>query len=481
MYDIWLAPLELADLRRRRSSSCGRRPSRAPGSPTASAGCSRRRARAGTRSARHRRRAGGRPTSPARPRAVATPARRRRGRAAADPTRSTPSTLRPVRHRRRQPLRPRGRPRRRRAAGQAYNPLFIYGPPGRRQDPPPHAIGTYVARLRRRPDASATPRSRRFTNEFIGALRQAAHVEALQGALPRCDVLLVDDVQFLARKARTEEEFFHTFNALLRRRQPDRPHLRPPARATCEASRTACASASSSGLVADIAPPDSPRRLADPAQARPARPRRRSADDVLDADRRPRAGQHARARGRAHPRRRLRLADRRAGSPRRSPPRSSTTSTRATRAPAAGARPSTRSRSSPRETFGISHEELALARARRPRGVAAAGRHVPRARAHGPHAAGDRPRVRRAQPHHRPPRLPAHRRAHRRPTPTRARPSTSCVAALASSARRRPSATDRLRRLGPRAPLRPLPRTARATRRGLVAHLHSPYRLLTVF
>jgi chromosomal replication initiator protein len=96
--------------------------------------------------------------------------------------------------------------------GQAYNPLFLYAPPGMGKTHLLHAIGNYVADYS--PGAVirlATAES--FTNHFISALN-ARGLEQFKRAYRDADVLLLDDVQFLASKAKTEEEFFHTFNAL---------------------------------------------------------------------------------------------------------------------------------------------------------------------------------------------------------------------------------------------------------------------------
>jgi chromosomal replication initiator protein len=96
--------------------------------------------------------------------------------------------------------------------GQAYNPLFLYGAPGLGKTHLLHAIGNYVVAhgggLRVR---STT--AERFTNEFVAAL-QTRDIEGFKARFRDIDVLLIDDVQFLQRKAKTEEEFFHTFNAL---------------------------------------------------------------------------------------------------------------------------------------------------------------------------------------------------------------------------------------------------------------------------
>ena len=96
--------------------------------------------------------------------------------------------------------------------GQAYNPLFLYGPPGQGKTHLLHAIGNYVRAhgggLRVR---STT--AERFTNEFIAAVQQQG-TDEFKARFRDTDVLLIDDVQFLQRKVKTEEEFFHTFNAL---------------------------------------------------------------------------------------------------------------------------------------------------------------------------------------------------------------------------------------------------------------------------
>jgi chromosomal replication initiator protein len=96
--------------------------------------------------------------------------------------------------------------------GQAYNPLFIYGPPGVGKTHLLHSIGNYVqvcgGGLSVRYTTVET-----FTNQFIAAV-SGGGMDRFKGRFRRTDVLLIDDVQFLASKAKTEEEFFHTFNAL---------------------------------------------------------------------------------------------------------------------------------------------------------------------------------------------------------------------------------------------------------------------------
>jgi chromosomal replication initiator protein len=96
--------------------------------------------------------------------------------------------------------------------GQAYNPLFIHGRPGLGKTHLLHAIGNYVQRY----GSGLTVRYatvEQFTNEFVDAVR-ARDTQSFKERFRGVDVLLLDDVQFLADKARTEEELFHTFNEL---------------------------------------------------------------------------------------------------------------------------------------------------------------------------------------------------------------------------------------------------------------------------
>ena len=94
----------------------------------------------------------------------------------------------------------------------AYNPLFICGPPGLGKTHLLHSIANYVAAYGDGLTVRYTT-VEAFTNHFIGALHNDG-IEAFKTAYRDVDVLLVDDVQFLQSKAKTEEEFFHTFNAL---------------------------------------------------------------------------------------------------------------------------------------------------------------------------------------------------------------------------------------------------------------------------
>jgi chromosomal replication initiator protein len=143
--------------------------------------------------------------------------------------------------------------------GQAYNPLFLHAPPGLGKTHLLHAIGNYITafgggtRVR-----YAT--AEEFTNSFIKALGSRS-LDRFKRTYRDVDVLLVDDVQFLASKAKTEEEFFHTFNAL---HQTGRQLV-----ITCDRLPSALVSVEErlrerfeAGLVADIRPPDFQTRVA---------------------------------------------------------------------------------------------------------------------------------------------------------------------------------------------------------------------------
>lgn len=143
--------------------------------------------------------------------------------------------------------------------GQAYNPLFVHAPPGLGKTHLLHAIGNYVRAF----GGGATVRYTTvegFTNHFISALGSRS-LEAFKQAYRGVDVLLIDDVQFLASKAKTEEEFFYTFNALYETgRQLVLTCDRLPRQLITVEERLR--ERFESGLVADIRPPDHATRVA---------------------------------------------------------------------------------------------------------------------------------------------------------------------------------------------------------------------------
>jgi chromosomal replication initiator protein len=98
------------------------------------------------------------------------------------------------------------------APGEAYNPLFLHGPPGLGKTHLLGAIANYLHRHAPQLSVHYTT-AESFTNEFVSSL-QGAGIDAFKERYRRADVLLIDDVQFLEGKARTADEFFHTFNAL---------------------------------------------------------------------------------------------------------------------------------------------------------------------------------------------------------------------------------------------------------------------------
>lgn len=141
---------------------------------------------------------------------------------------------------------------------KAYNPLFIYGDTGLGKTHLLNAIGNYVAERTELRIAYLT--TEQFTNEVINSIRYDKMMD-LRKRYRHIDMLMIDDIQFLAGKERTQEEFFHTFNALYEahkqlvlssdRFPKDMPDIEERLRSRFEW-----------GLIADLQPPDVETRIA---------------------------------------------------------------------------------------------------------------------------------------------------------------------------------------------------------------------------
>lgn len=143
--------------------------------------------------------------------------------------------------------------------GSAYNPLFIYGGVGLGKTHLLQATGNSIAQGTTDKKIKYTS-SERFISKIVEAIKNQ-EIEELKKKLARVDVLIIDDVQFFAGKEKTQEEFFHVFNALYQQQKQiilssDRPPSAIPALEERLRSRF------EGGMIADISPPDLETRIA---------------------------------------------------------------------------------------------------------------------------------------------------------------------------------------------------------------------------
>ena len=142
---------------------------------------------------------------------------------------------------------------------KAYNPLFIYGDSGLGKTHLLHAIGHYAKRLYPKMRVRYV-NSEEFTNDFINSIRDDEG-SSFKGIYRNVDLLLIDDIQFLAGKEHTQEEFFHTFNALHNHeKQIVITSDMPPKQLTGFAERMR--SRFEWGLITDVQPPELETRIA---------------------------------------------------------------------------------------------------------------------------------------------------------------------------------------------------------------------------
>ncbi len=164
------------------------------------------------------------------------------------------------------------------APAKAYNPLFIYGDSGLGKTHLLHAIGAYAKELY----GSVRVRyvsSEEFTNDFINSIRDDK-ASVFQKRYRDLDILLVDDIQFLENKERTQEEFFHTFNTLYNaNKQIVISSDRPPKQLTTLEDRLR--SRFEWGLITDIQPPELETRIAI-LRKKAAQDKLNAPDDVLE-------------------------------------------------------------------------------------------------------------------------------------------------------------------------------------------------------
>ena len=164
------------------------------------------------------------------------------------------------------------------APAKAYNPLFIYGDSGLGKTHLLHAIGAYAKDLYSGVRVRYVS-SEEFTNDFINSIRDDKK-SAFQRRYRDVDILLVDDIQFLENKERTQEEFFHTFNTLKNaNKQIVISSDRAPKQLTTLEDRLR--SRFEGGLITDIQPPELETRIAI-LRKKAAQDKLNAPDDVLE-------------------------------------------------------------------------------------------------------------------------------------------------------------------------------------------------------